>query len=371
MTLARESLWIVAEALQPKAGGFKAAIRRRAAHDWMRPLRLANDHLLAAALFASLAEAHRLAVLPCEVHDYLSLLHHNNVERNQTLRRQALQILAAFQAAGVPAMLLKGALSLFLDHYPDRGARMFRDLDVLVPPGSMERAIAALEDLGYNAETRYQPIQHAYAEFLRRNDPGAVDLHVELIDAHYILPHGEIWDRAQSLEADGVRFHVPSPTDRVLHNFLHAEIHHLGNYYRGALKLQQLYDFTLLVRSGGAAVDWRLIEDRMHRHRLDTALQSYALAAETLFALPWALSAPASIAARLHYRRCISQICMPALASASVPWGNLRGAFAWHRMNALYADEREAFAARRLHHAIGFVRKSNAKGVLDRLFRMS
>lgn len=366
----REALWVVAEALQPKAGGFKAAIRRREFQTWMAPLRLANEHFLATAVFSSLAAAHRLAALPCEVHDYLTLLHRNNTERNEALRRQALEMLAALQAAGIPAMLLKGGLSLFLDHYPDRGSRMFRDLDVLVPPEAMGSAIAVLEGLGYNAETRYQPVQHAYAEFVRENDPGAVDLHVELIDAHYILPHDEIWQRAETLDVDGVRFHVPSPTDRILHNFLHAEIHHLGNYYRGALKLQQVYDFTLLARRSASEIDWRLIEERMSHHRLDTALQSYALAASTLFGLPWPLSIPASLAARLHFQRCIAQLCMPALERAMVPWANLRGAFASHRMNALYAETRESLLARQLHHAIGFIRKSSAKAVLNRLFRM-
>jgi hypothetical protein len=370
MTSARESLWIVAEALQPKAGGFKAAIRRREVQDWMAPLRLANNHFLATSVFASLAQAHRLAALPCEVGDYLSLLHRNNTARNEALRSQALQMLAALQAADVPAMILKGGLSLFLDHYPDRGARMFRDLDVLVPPYAMARAITVLEGLGYNAETRYQPVQHAYAEFVRENDPGAVDLHVELIDAHYILSHHEIWERAEIHDVDGVRFHVPSPTDRILHNFLHAEIHHLGNYYRGTLKLQQIYDFTLLARRSASKIDWSLIEDRMRQHHLETALQSHTLAASTLFGLVWPLSAPASVAARFHFQRCIAQLCMPKLESALVPWANLRSAFAWHRMNALYSDKHEPLIAHQLHHAMGFVRKSSAKGLLDRLFRI-
>jgi hypothetical protein len=55
MTSTREALRIVVDALQPKAGGLKAAIRRRKAQDWMVPLRLANDHFLATSMFASLA----------------------------------------------------------------------------------------------------------------------------------------------------------------------------------------------------------------------------------------------------------------------------------------------------------------------------
>jgi len=320
-------------------------------------------------MYASLASAHRLSSVPSDVREYLEFLHRKNVNRNSALRRQAIELLAALRAEGIPAMALKGALSLFLDHYPDRGARLFKDIDVLVPAYAMPRAISALETLGYHAETRYWPIQHAYAEFMRANDPGAVDLHVEMIDAHYILPASDIWQRAQTMTEDGTVFFVPSPTDRILHNLLHAQIHYLGNFYRGELELRQVYDFALLSRRYASEIDWPFIESRMGQHRLATPLQSYTLSASTLFGLPWPLSTPPSRAARLHHRRCLAQLRFPTLGRLAIPWANIRGAFAWHRMNALHGDRSHFLVVRQIHHAIAFFGKSTAKGIWARLFR--
>lgn len=364
-------LRVVTECLQPDGGGSLASARRHNLRRWDLPLRFANEHLLAPAMYASLAASHRLSSLPEEVRHYLEFLHSKNRERNAALRIQAIELFRALQSGGVPAMALKGALALFLNHYVDRGARLFRDLDVLVPVDMMPKAAAILEELGYRAETRYWPIQHAYAEFTRKNDPGAVDLHVELIDASYILPVDEVWQRSQEVVEKEIRLFVPSPTDRVVHNILHSQIHYLGNFYRGELELRQVYDFALLARRYTEEIDWSAIERRFDHHRLQTALQSYTLAATTLFGLSWPLSRPPSLAARFHFRRCLVQLLVPALAQIALPWGNVRSAFAWHRMMALHGDVSRFSVARQACHAIGFLRKSDAKELLARLLKMS
>jgi len=112
MMSARQALGIVADALRPSAGGPAAAIRRRAVGDWTRPLALANAHLLSPALYAGLAEAGALADLPHEAREYLGLLYRLNRDRNEALRHQAIELLAALNAAGVYPLLLKGGLSL-------------------------------------------------------------------------------------------------------------------------------------------------------------------------------------------------------------------------------------------------------------------
>src|SRR5690348_5302576 len=116
-------------------------------------------------------------------------------------------------------------------------------------------------------------------------------------------------------------------------------------------------------------IDWESIERRFRRHRLLTALESYALAASALFAVPWPLSRPASAMARFHLQRCLSQLRFPALMRAAVPWGNLRSAFAWHRMNALHGDVSRLEIVRQVHHAIQFVGKSDAKRIFARLLK--
>ncbi len=346
-----------------------AAARRLRQADWTAPLALANAHLVAPSVYANLLKAGRLGDLPEDVRDYLDLLHRCNGERNAALRGQAFELIDGLRGAGVPLVLLKGAASLLLDHYRDPAERMLRDIDVLVPGHAAGEAFEVLDDLGYEVETRYSPGHHAYADFTRPNDPGAVDLHFELVDPKHILPAGEIWQRARGACVDGREFLVPSPTDLVLHHVLHAQIHYLGNFYRGVLDLRQLYEFATLTRRYGAQIDWPFIARRMAKYRLDVPLQSYALAAERLLGLAWPLAQRPSIAAHVHYRRCVAQLHLPSLAWLGLPWGNLRSSFAGHRLNALYGREGRRLP-KMVRHAAQYLGKHNAHAVIGRLFRV-
>lgn len=365
----RRALRIVADGLRPDGGGVDAANRRLRQVEWTAPLALANGHLVAPSLYANLLEAGRLGDLPADVRNYLNLLLRCNGERNAALRCQATELIGGLRGAGVPLVLLKGAASLFLDHYRDPAERMLRDIDVLVPRHAAGQAFDVLGELGYEVETRYPAGHHAYADFMRPNDPGAVDLHFELVDPKYILPAGEIWQRARSAGVDGHEFLVPSPTDLILHHVLHAQIHYLGNFYRGVLDLRQLYEFATLTRRYGAEIDWPFIARRMAKYDLTVPLQSYALAAERLLGLPWPLGKRPGIAAHLHYRRCVAQLHLPALAWLAIPWGNLRSSFAGHRLNALYGPQGRRLP-KMVRHAAQYLEKHKANAAIGRLFRV-
>lgn len=363
------ALRIVTEALRPGAGGPGAAVRRRRQTDWATPLALANAHFVTPSLYANLRRAGALGDLPDDVRDYLALLYQSNKDRNAALRRQALELVGALCESGVQPLLLKGALTLFLDHYADRAARMIGDLDVLVPARAASTVFRVLRDLGYGVGTFHPVGHHAYADFTRPNDPAAIDLHFELVDTKYVLPAEEVWDRANTVRVGDLEFFVPSPADFVLHNLLHAQIHYLGNYYRGVVELRQLYEFAAFARRYGESIDWEFIARRMARHRLDTPLYSYALAARRLFEQPWPLPAPPGVKATLHYGRCIAQFHLQPLAWLGIPWGNLRAAFAWHRMNALYDSDRPS-PLPPVRHALNYLRKKNASAIVGRLFRV-
>jgi Uncharacterised nucleotidyltransferase len=368
MSSARQALTVVVEALQPAAGGAAAAARRRSCSDWTRPLALANAHFLSPAVYASLTAAGVLADLPEDAREYLALLYRLNRDRNEALRRQAIDLLAALNAADVYPLLLKGGLSLFGGIYPDPATRMIRDLDILVPAVQLGRAAHALSALGYAAIARYEAGHNAYGDFARPHDPGAVDLHVELVEMPYLLPAAEVWARASRKEAaPGAAFFAPAPTDMALHHLLHAQVHHLGNFYRGVLELRQVHEFALLIERC-AGVDWGAIHGRLAEHRLDVVLESYALAARRLFACRWPLPRPPSDRAVRQCQRGLIRLFWPTLATIEIPLANIRSAFAWHRMQNLYATG--SLAARRLRHAVQFIRKTAARDAMGRLFRM-
>jgi hypothetical protein len=267
-------------------------------------------------------------------------------------------------------VLLKGGLALFDGPYADPADRMMRDIDILVPAYGRDRSVAALGDLGYRLSRPYPEGHHAVGDFARPHDAGSVDLHTELVDMSYVLPAAEVRARATPKELDGVRFLAPSPTDRVLHNLLHAQVHFLGNFYRGELQLQQIHELAALTRHFGPAIDWSLVERRLCEHRLATPLESYLLAARRLFGLAWPLSKPPAARALLHYRRCDLQLRIPWLSWLGVPWGNVRGAFAWHRMHALYGVGFGGGPVRwRARHLLRYLHRHGVAAALERMLR--
>lgn len=362
------ALRLVTEALQPDAGGNLAAARRRSVADWAVPLIFANENLVATAMYSSLSTAGRLGEVPDDVREYLAFLHQHNAERNQVVRAQGLELLAALQNAGVETMVLKGVHSLLRGVYPDPGARMVRDVDILIRRDVLQPALAVLERLGYSVSVQYLPEQHAYAEFVREGDPSAVDLHLEIVDVPHLLSARDVWPRAQAMEADGVRFWAPSATDAFLHHLIHAQVHYRGGYFWGAIELRQLMEFATLVRQLGTQIDWDEVTRRFTEQGLDTALQSYALLAERLLALPWPLPYLPSLAARVHAQRCLAQLRWPALYTALAPWSNLRAAFAQHRLRAMYPMA-EGALQRCLRHATQFVLKTRPQEFVQRMLR--
>jgi hypothetical protein len=362
------SLRLVTEALQPDAGGNLAAVRRRSVTDWTVPLIFANENLVGPAMFSSLAATGHLDDLPDDVREYLAFLHQHNQDRNAVVRSQGLDLLAALGQAGVETMILKGLHSLLRGLYPDVGARMVRDIDILIHREALEPALAALETLRYTVATQYLPEQHAYAEFTREGDPSAVDLHLEIVDVPHLLSARDVWPRAQAMEVDGIGFRVPSATDALLHHLIHAQVHYRGGYFWGAIELRQLMEFAVLVRQLGSQIDWDEVTHRFAAQGLETALQSYALVAERLLALPWPLPRLPSVAARAHAQRCLAQLRWPAIYTALAPWSNLRAAFAQHRLRALYPMV-EGELQRCLRHAAQFIVKVRPQDFVQRLLR--
>lgn len=361
------ALYALARCLQQASGSMAAG--PSASLDWMLVLGVANEQLLTPALWSALHNSSGAALLPADAREYLAALHRLNGKRNDTLRIQAVQLIGGLNEAGITPVLLKGGLALFDGPYADPASRMMRDLDVLVPAGSLEKAIAALDQLGYCVTRRYEAGHHAVGDFARPGDPGSVDLHTELIDQPYVLPASEVQSRAMLKEVRGVRYLSPCATDRVMHNLLHAQIHFLGNFYRGELQLQQVYEFVALVHYFGPAVDWHFVQERMRDHRLATPLESYLLAANRLLGLKWPLATAPSLAARLHYRRCELLVAARQLRWTGVLWGNLRGAFAWHRMRALYGSAGGPLRWRG-RHLLQYVRKRGLGASVARLRRV-
>jgi hypothetical protein len=109
---------------------------------------------------------------------------------NNTLLYQELtSILNAFQQAGIPLVVLKGA-ALAITVYDDIGLRPMGDLDLLVQPSHLERAISLFKHLGYQIQ---RIAYHVALEPIDKNKKS------RLIELHWSLPPDPINHKIYSL----------------------------------------------------------------------------------------------------------------------------------------------------------------------------
>ncbi len=172
---------------------------------------------------------------------YYETLAHN------TLLLQALErILKAFQEAGIEVIVLKGA-ALAQTVYEDIGLRPMNDLDLLVRPKSLRKAVKVLQGLGF------APLKHHYLgyQFLIVSENVSVELHWDIPDRE-----GEqklLWSQTQSLPPWMKSVFTLNTGAQIVHLAVHAFWQH-----RAYLRLIWLYDLHLLVKEYKWA-DWQAL----------------------------------------------------------------------------------------------------------------
>ncbi|MCC7194733.1 MAG: nucleotidyltransferase family protein [Gemmatimonadaceae bacterium] len=158
-------------------------------------------------------------------------------------RRAALNGLAAvqqmaglargFEEAGVAALPYKGPL-LALDAYGDVAMREYLDLDFVVPPADVERAVAVLAQAGYSPagrqDWRAARFGNEWTAQVSFTCPGGalpVELHWRFCDLK--LPWNPdvtaVFARARERGLAGARVRIPSREDQLLLVLLHAARH--------------------------------------------------------------------------------------------------------------------------------------------------
>jgi hypothetical protein len=241
--------------------------------DWMAILDLSNRSLVTAQLCAALLRSRDQLSVPEDVRVFLSEVRTRNRERNRRLILQFNDALRALNSAGIEPALLKG-IALRATHREAEFDRILGDVDLLVRPSEVERAIDVLQEAGLTLTARYPGNDvHVVAEFGRPDDVGLIDLHqrppgppgfaeIDNLDSHCV-----------AIASDGLRASCPHPAVQIFFLMLHDQFHD-GDYWRGGLDLRHLMDIAQL--SQRHAVDWDLLErlcrTRLVRHALGTQL---------------------------------------------------------------------------------------------------
>ena len=119
----------------------------RAVRDWERVLAIAAAGSVAESIWSGMSLRGMEDEIPEPARSRLQDAHEGATARNALLLSEAAAIQAAFGAAGIESVILKGP-GLLVAHYPDIGARHVGDVDVLVRPEDVERAVAVARRQG-------------------------------------------------------------------------------------------------------------------------------------------------------------------------------------------------------------------------------
>src|SRR6476659_4505051 len=115
-------------------------------------------------------------------------------------------------------MLLKGG-AVAVASYVDTGVRQMEDIDVLVPRGDADRALAALVRGGWTTDPRGR-LRSEHAQSLQDGAAHVLDLHwFSLAQSGDDLG---FWERSVPIEVHGVPTRALGPGDQLLHVAAHG-----------------------------------------------------------------------------------------------------------------------------------------------------
>jgi hypothetical protein len=217
--------------------GEAARVRRLAAGetDWECLFELARRHRLVPFLHRHLRDA----PLPPAAAAELRALHREGVHRGLGMAAELRRLMDVLAAAGVDALAYKGP-ALAMRAYGELGMRSFADLDLLVRPDDVPRAIEALSVEGYLPAAAFSPAQE---RCFRR------------VDGDYPLVHRETGVLVElHARVSSERFCMPISTEALLRRSIAVA---LGG---GTVRTLGDDDLLVVLAAHGAKHRWKRLE---------------------------------------------------------------------------------------------------------------
>jgi hypothetical protein len=264
--------------------------------EWDEVLALADHHRLAPLLWRRLSSCPPPGGVPPQVLDALEGAYLSTTAGNLLRRARTHDVLGALATAGVPAMLLKGA-ALAETVYPEPGLRPMVDIDVLVPAEDIDRAYAAVREVGYRVNPQQTADAHQdmrerhyqYPSLVADDELVAVEIHRHVLMGPSVFDISGFWERARPGTA-GPAHLLPAPEDLLLHAGIHFANDRLF-WSTGALG--QLADVAWIIARH--RLDWDEVVSRADEYGVKGRFFLALLAAATVLREPgipdWVLQA--------------------------------------------------------------------------------
>jgi len=252
--------------------------------DWNRLLDAAATHGLGPMLYSRLRSEPPDGVPPAVLESLRDQFRAGAVQSLQ-LTGELSKLLDAFRAAGVPLAVFKGPLLARL--YPNPAMRGFLDIDVLVRPADVRKAIGLILSLGYRPFSRLGKGDdtrfvwwNRECMLVREDGGGVFDLHWALAPAHYPCrpDFAAAWTRLVAVPLEGRLVPTLAPEDLLVVLCVHGAKHSWA-------ALGWLCDISLLIaREPG--LDWDAVQQRAREWQSWRALALGLLLAHDLLAAP-------------------------------------------------------------------------------------
>ena len=235
--------------------------------EWDALVFLAIQHDLAPWYYARLKAG---SVHPPQaIAEQLREIYLASAARSMRLFHELGTILRAFQAAGIPVIPLKGAC-LAEAVYGDVALRPMADIDLLVEPDELPRAVSLLRTLGYNSDQPFDPAAEQtisqHMPMMARSGAATVEVHWTIVcpafESRFATADLDgLWSRAVPATIAGVPALMLSPTDLLLHLCLHVSSQHRFD----DLSLRSFVDMAVVCERYGERVDWNAFTARANQ----------------------------------------------------------------------------------------------------------
>ncbi|MBI1802159.1 MAG: nucleotidyltransferase family protein [Chloroflexi bacterium] len=203
----------------------------------------------------------RLGVaLPGAAADALRRAYLQNAARNLGLYQELGKLLRLLRANDIPVIPLKGAL-LAKALYENIALRQIGDVDLLVKPADLAKALDGLRTLGYapgySFETEVERDRNQHLPRLFKRGELALELHWTIVNPRSNSRFADrdldqLWSRAVPAIIAGVQVLTLSPEDLLWHLCQHASVQHR---FDGA-GLRDYWDIALVIRRCGNEINW-------------------------------------------------------------------------------------------------------------------
>ena len=265
-------------------------------------------------------------------------VHNLNGERNAAILSDLERATAALNEVGIVPCALKGAAHLMTGLWGSPANRMLSDIDLLVCPNDLPRAIAALRDrLDASVRDGDLPSTHHASPMVLPGAKAAIELHHAPVKSSLakVLSATAVLEQSRTVRLGSAQLRVPSAT----HSALIAAIHGPAGEGFCDLAPRDAIDLVFLARNNSDPVDWDCVAAKLSGAGLGWVAGMVNLSAETLTDQAAPMRSVSNTALALaHARRRLHK---SALAYSA---GYFLRRSAWH-LSGIHTPEGRAFTA--------------------------